>query len=239
MTESRRTRSSIAGRVSLPTFALGAIGLWVLLEFSFRRGLVPVLADPLGTALGADALVLAVGFPLIAGAIAWLGLRAGVRPADWEYVVSLRSVGAGVAGYVAFIVAFGALSFVYADILGLVPSVDATAFVGLGGTPVWVLALFFVGNGIIVPIAEELAWRGVIQTALAESYGTYVAVVVTAVAFVLKHLVVDLAAPPYRVTSLVLLALLFGVLRARYGTASSTVAHLAANATSTGLLVLA
>lgn len=62
-----------------------------------------------------------------------------------------------------------------------------------------------------------------------ESYGTYAGVTITAIAFVLKHLIVDAAAPFLRVVSLLLLAFLLCGLRARYGTASSTVAHIAAN----------
>lgn len=60
----------------------------------------------------------------------------------------------------------------------------------------------------------------------------------TATAFVLKHLVVDLAAPPLRVTALFVFAVLFCVIRARYGTASSTVAHLVVNGLATASPVL-
>ena len=77
-----------------------------------------------------------------------------------------------------------------------------------------------------------------IQTALTESYGTYVAIVVTALAFVAKHLIVDLAVVPIRLGSLLILAFILCGLRARYGTASSTVAHLGMNMIATGLLVL-
>jgi membrane protease YdiL (CAAX protease family) len=78
----------------------------------------------------------------------------------------------------------------------------------------------------------------VIQTALADAYGTWLAVLVTAAAFVAKHLVVDLAAPLFRVTSLVIMATILCGLRARYGTTSSTVAHLLANGVFTGLVFL-
>lgn len=222
---------------NLPAFAAGAMALWVVLEFAIRRGLGPRLADPLGSGVGAAALMLAVGFPVIAGGVAWAGLRAGITPGDWDYDVSVRSVGMGLAGVVAFFVVYAAVTTVYTSVLGVEPSVDASSL-GFGGAPAWALALFLVGNGIVVPIAEELAWRGVVQTALAEAYGVSLAVGVTTVAFVLKHLVVDLSAPLFRVTSLLLLSFVFCALRARYGTASSTVAHLAANFTATASLVL-
>lgn len=212
--------------------------LWLVLEFALRRGLGPRLAEPLGTGLGADAAVMLVGLPLIAAAIARWGIRGGVGPADWDYDFSLRAVAAGVVGCLGVLALNGAIAFVYTTVFGLEPSLDAAAL-GVGAAPAWALGLLLLVNGVLAPITEELAWRGVIQTALAESYGTYAAVVVTAVAFVLKHLVVDMAAPLFRVTSLVLLAFLFCALRARYGTASSTAAHLTANLLLTALLVTA
>ncbi len=222
---------------SLAAVAAVAMVAWVLLEFAFRRGLVGALAEPLGTGRGADALVLTFLFPVIAGVVVWLGARAGVGRSDWEYDVSLRTVGAGFGGVVAYYVVILAVIVALTTLLDVqAPSVGPTAL-GTAGAPAWALALLLVGNGVVVPITEELAWRGVIQTALTERYGTALAVGVTAVAFVAKHLIVDLAASPFRVASLVVLALVFGVLRARYGTASSTVAHLAVNLLSTAQLV--
>lgn len=225
---------------STPTVAAVAavaIGAWILLEFTFRRGLAPALADPLGTGLGADMVSVAVGFPLAAAGIALLGRQAGVGRPEWAYETSLRTVGAGLAGFVGYVVLYGAATTVYVSVLGLDPS-TSLAGLGAGASPTWALGLLFVVNGVLVPITEEFAWRGVIQTALADAYGTWVAVVVTAAAFVAKHLVVDMAAPLFRVTSLVILAVILCGLRARYGTTSSTVAHLAANGVFTGLVFL-
>lgn len=237
---SNTTRPSIPASSdrSLPALAAGAIALWVVLEVALRRGLGPRLADLLGTGLGADAVILALAFPVIAAAVAWWGRRVGVAPSDWTYDVSVRSVGAGLAGAAAFFAVYVGVAAVYTTVLGLQPSLGAGAL-GVADAPTWALALFVLGNGVVVPISEELAWRGVVQTALTESYGTHLAVVVTAVAFVAKHLVVDLAAPLFRVTSLAMLAFVFGGLRARYGTASSTVAHLLVNGVTTAALVLA
>lgn len=221
----------------LQIFAAAAIVLWVLFEFALRRGVAPLLTVPLGTGLGADMVSVAIGFPLIAAGIAWVGIHVGITPADWEYGLSLRSVGTGLAGFLAYIVLYVAAVAIYISVLGSQPSVTPTAL-GVGDAPMWAAALLLVINGIVVPITEELAWRGVIQTALMDAYGTSVAIVVTAVAFVLKHLIVDLAAPPLRVTSLVILGFILCGLRARYGTTSSTVAHLAANGVATATLVL-
>lgn len=222
---------------SLPTIAAIAMAAWVLFEFAFRRGFAPALVDPLGTGLGADMVSIAIGFPLIAAGIALLGRRAGIHRSDWAYETSLRAVGAGIAGFVGYVVLYGAAAAVYTSVLGLEPSIG-TADLGVGGAPTWALGLLFVVNGILVPITEEFAWRGVIQTALTDAYGTWIAVLVTAVAFVAKHLVVDLGAPLFRVTSLVIMAAIVCGLRARYGTTSSTVAHLLANGVFTGLLLL-
>lgn len=217
--------------------ALGVAG-WVGLEFALRRGLVPLLADVVGTGRGADALVLAVGFPLIAAVVAAVGLAAGLGPEDWDYDVSLRTVGAGVGGFLAYFAVFGGLAVVATTVLGLEPTLGPDAL-GLADAPTWALVVLFVGNGLVVPITEELAWRGVVQTALTERYGTALAVALTATAFVLKHLAVDLAAPPFRVASLVVGALVLCGCRAKYGTASSTVAHLGMNVLATASLLLA
>lgn len=230
-------RSPASFDEDLPTFAALAVALWVVLEFALRRGLGSVLTDVLDTGAGADATVLLFGFPLVAGVVAWAGRRAGISPADWEYDLSVRSVGAGILGVVAFFVVYAGVTTVYTSVLGIEPSTDASVL-GLDGAPTWALALFLLGNGVAVPVAEELAWRGVVQTALTEAYGVSLAVGVTTIAFVVKHLVVDLSAPLFRVTSLVLLSFVFCALRARYGTTSSTVAHLTANFTATASLVL-
>lgn len=231
-----RLHASLAG--SLATVAALAVASWVGLEFALRRGLVPLLADVVGTAQGADAIVLAVGFPLIAAVVAGVGLAAGLGPDDWDFDVSLRTVGAGVGGILAYWVVFGGLTVVATTVLGVEPPTGPSSL-GVADAPTWALVVLLVGNGVVVPITEELAWRGVVQTALTESYGTVVAVVLTAAAFALKHLVVDLAAPPLRVASLVFLALVFCGLRARWGTAASTVAHLGVNLVATASILLA
>jgi len=223
---------------ALPFATAVAMVAWVALEFVFRRGLGTVVAESLGTPGAGDPLMLALAFPLIAGIVAWWGTRVGIGRADWAYVTSLRTVGAGIGGLVAYFVVFLALVLVLDSVLGVTQTATPGAPGVGGGVPTWVLVVFLAGNGIVVPIAEELAWRGVIQTALTESYGTYVAVVVTALAFAGKHLVVDLAAPPVRVTSLLVLAFVLCSLRARWGTTASTVSHLLANFLATASLVL-
>ncbi|WP_435125198.1 CPBP family glutamic-type intramembrane protease [Halobaculum sp. D14] len=215
-----------------------AVAAWVLLEVAFRHGVAAVLADPLGTALGADMAATLLFLPVAAFVVTELGAAAGVGRADWDYDVSLRPLVAGVGGTVLFFALY------LAALAGLVAALGAPQSAGLGGggaggtgAPTWALALFVAVNGVAVPVAEELAWRGVVQTALTERLGVAAAVAVTAVAFVLKHLVVDapvlLGASALvvgtRLASLVLLSAVLCLLRARYGTASSTVAHVCMN----------
>lgn len=210
-------------------FAVSAIVTWVIVEVVLRRGGVRILADVVGNARGADVLLIGVGFPLLAYGLAQWGMRRGITPPDWDYAVSVRSVVLGLAGTISYFVVYVGITIGYTRLAGTPPTATNTALVENASETLWIAIGFFFVNGVLVPITEELAWRGVIQTSLMKSYGTYAGVTITAIAFVLKHLIVDAAAPFLRVVSLLLLAFLFCGLRARYGTASSTVAHIAAN----------
>ncbi|WP_323173247.1 CPBP family intramembrane glutamic endopeptidase [Natrialba sp. PRR66] len=223
---------------SVTGFAAVAVLTWIVVEVGLRGGGVWILADVVGSARGADVIFLAVGFPLLAYAIALGGMRRGIAPSDWDYDISLRSIGPALASVVVYYVVIGAFTVGYTQIVGTPQSAAASTALAesVGGT-LWIAAMLFLANGIIVPITEELAWRGVIQTALMDSYGTYVGGVLTAVAFVGKHLIVDGGASVLRLVSLVVLGFVLCGLRARYGTTSSTVAHLVANSIATASVV--
>lgn len=233
--------SRLAGVADRTLVALAAAGIlaWVVLEFALRRGVGPSVAEFIGSAVGAEGAIFALGFPAVAALIAWLGTRSGLRRTDWDYDLGLRPLAAGLGGVVAYWAVYLAAVLALATILDVDLAALGSASGGAAAIPTWAIALYLVGNGVVVPIAEELAWRGVIQTALTESYGHYVAIVVTALAFVGKHLVVDLAANPFRVVSLLVLAVTLCGLRARWGTASSTVAHIGMNLLATASLILA
>ncbi|WP_415381570.1 lysostaphin resistance A-like protein [Halosimplex sp. TS25] len=234
MSTDQRTGTGEGGMDGFTIFVVGAMVLWVVVEIALRWELVALLAGPIGSPRGADMLLVGIGFPLLAGAIAWLGRRRGIEPDDWDYEVSLRSVAAGIGGVVAFFVALVAVVLVITAIQGMPDAGNATPVVEPGAAA-WVLAALLIVNGVVVPFAEELAWRGVIQTALMDSYGVLAGSAIAATGFVLKHVVVDGGADPIRLASLVILAVIFSALRARWGTASSTVAHLGANLLATGL----
>lgn len=218
-----------------PTRIVGVVvASWIALEVTLRWGFV--LA---GAAVGidpglVDALVLTLGFPLIAAVLSRYALERGQdrETWGWGWGWSRRTVGAGaLAGIVGLGLVAGA------------SQVDAALF-GLGDgsgagdeTTAATAILLLVGNGLAVPIAEEQVWRGIVQTELVEARGAVVGIAVTAVLFAFKHVIVDLSI--VRLTTLLTLAVLLGVVRYRWNTASSTVAHVVVNTVSTAGLVAA
>ncbi|WP_372480403.1 lysostaphin resistance A-like protein [Halomicrobium sp. HM KBTZ05] len=222
------------GRVSSDPRALAAVvvATWVAVEFLVRRRGTPLLADAVGSGAGADMLLIALTFPALAVLAATIGNRRGIGPNRWRYELSRGAVLGGLVGVVVYFVLLLAFAVVYVFTVG-VPSVPTPS--GGAETAVWVLVTLLVVNGVVVPIAEELAWRGVVQTALVDAYGPVLGISVTATAFVAKHVVVDLGAPTFRLVSLIVIAVVLGVLRHRYGTASSTISHLGINLLATGI----
>ncbi|MFC7007942.1 CPBP family intramembrane glutamic endopeptidase [Halalkalicoccus salilacus] len=47
--------------------------------------------------------------------------------------------------------------------------------------------LFALAHGIVAPVTEELAWRGIIQSALVRAEGVIIGIVVTDIVFTAKH----------------------------------------------------
>ncbi|ACV49290.1 MULTISPECIES: CPBP family intramembrane glutamic endopeptidase [Halomicrobium] len=211
------------------------VATWVTVEFLVRRRGTPLLADAVGSGEGADMLLLAITFPTLAVLAATIGRWSGIGPDRWRYELSPGAVAGGIVGVVAYFALLLTFAVVYVFTVG-VPSVPTPA--GGAETAVWVVPTLLLVNGVIVPIAEELAWRGVVQTALVDAYGPALGIAVTAGAFVAKHVVVDLGAPTFRFVSLVVIAVVLGLLRHRYGTASSTIAHLGINLLATGIAVV-
>jgi membrane protease YdiL (CAAX protease family) len=106
------------------------------------------------------------------------------------------------------------------------------------GALVWIALL--IGNGVAAPLSEEFAWRGYVQTRIQTAWGAAPAVVVAAALFAAKHVVVDRSV--LRIVTLVTGALALGVVRARYGTTASSLAHtilnLAGTAASIAIAIL-
>ena len=86
-------------------------------------------------------------------------------------------------------------------------------------------------NGVLVPIAEEYLWRGIIQARLLQALPSAWAIGITAVLFSLKHVVVD--ASWGRFLTLVAFGCICGVMAQRNTWRSSAVLHLFVNAVTT------
>jgi len=101
--------------------------------------------------------------------------------------------------------------------------------------PVAMLALVL-GNGLLAPLVEEYAWRGYIQTRLVHDWGAAAGLAATAAGFAAKHLMVDLSL--VRLTTLLVGSAALGVIAHRWGTAASTLAHMATNTAATLLVIV-
>ena len=100
----------------------------------------------------------------------------------------------------------------------------------------WTAAVLLLpSNGILVPIVEEYAWRGYVQTRLIQGLGLRNGVVVTALLFAAKHIVADVSV--FRLTTLLAASLGLGLIRTRWGTTASTIAHLCANFVATSVAI--
>lgn len=106
----------------------------------------------------------------------------------------------------------------------------------IAAAPMWAILALLLGNGILAPIVEELAWRGYIQSRLSLGWGSGVGLVATALLFSAKHVVLDVSLS--RTATLVIGSLFLGVIRHRWGTFASTLAHFVGNFTATTLGVI-
>ncbi len=102
-----------------------------------------------------------------------------------------------------------------------------------GGWPAAVLLL--PSNGILVPVVEEFAWRGYVQTRLIQGLGLRNGVHVTGLLFAANHIVADVSV--FRLTTLFAGSLGLGLIRTRWGTTASTTAHLCANFVATSVAI--
>lgn len=204
-------------------FAGGIVVGWILLEVVVRT----VTFDAAAVLLNAPLLGYAAGlalFPAIAGVLTLAAVRAGSRPADWGWRRSWTLVGIGVVA-----------GLVRIALVATTAPVDAALFGESGGDLIGVLrsmspavlALFVVGNGVLVPVAEEQVWRGIVQSTVVRRVGPAVGILAVAVAFACKHALIDgsLARLVTNLTG----GLLYGVVRHRWGTTASTATHVAGN----------
>lgn len=103
------------------------------------------------------------------------------------------------------------------------------------GMPPFTVYLLLPVNGLLAPVVEEYAWRGYIQTRLTQGWGPLWGLLVTAVLFAAKHIVVDLSL--VRILTLLTIAFALGIIRHFWGTGASTVTHLALNSYASWVVI--
>jgi hypothetical protein len=212
--------------------------MWTLIEFLFALGLVPTVGSALDNRFAGVLVATVVSFPIAAVVAIRYGLRVGIEREDWEYRTDGRTIAVGFVSGVVVFLALQGVGLVVASTVGTDETVATFGFLLSDiEAGVWVLALFVLAHGIIAPLAEELAWRGIVQTALVKSHGPAVGILITVALFTTKHAVLD--ASLARVPSLLVLGVALGVVRHRWGTTASTVLHAVVNlAAVAGLMVL-
>jgi membrane protease YdiL (CAAX protease family) len=215
---------------------LYAVLLWISFEVVVRLVGSLGLGAMAGNALAGDMLATLIGFPLIAWIIAQYGQSHGIMPSNWEYRWSPVAIAVGVGAGLLIIGLMWGTALIDQALWGqagtLPPAWAENLQAGL-----WVAVLLLAVNGIVVPICEELAWRGVVQTALVRAWTPVAGVLLTALLFALKHVVID--ASVGRITTLLMLSLIVGFVRYRWGTGSSTIAHIATNLIATAEVLAA
>lgn len=238
------SRPAVSGRLrpaglSRPVrVALLVAAAWTAIELVAGVVVGATLGAVVGNAFVGVLVATLVGFPLAAWVAARYGRRAGVERSDWDYDVDPRRVTVGlVAGGLTLMLVLGLGALVEAaGFGGSVRTAFGFLLADLRAGP-WVLVLFALAHGIVAPLAEELAWRGVVQTALVRSAGSAVGILSTALLFTAKHAFLD--ASLARVPAVLVLALTLGAVRHRWGTVSSTLVHAVVNLGAVTLLAVA
>ena len=211
-----------------------AVG-WTVIELLFGLGMASTVGALLDNTFVGVLVATIVGFPVATMFAVWYGHNTGIDRSDWGYTWRARSIGIGLIMGAFTVLAVYGIAFVSAVLVGTDTAGAAFGFL-LGDLEAgfWVVALFAVAHGIIAPITEELAWRGITQSALTKAEGASIGIVVTAIVFTTKHALVDMSLS--RVPTVLVLALVLGIVRHQWGTTASTVTHAFVNLTSVALL---
>lgn len=92
----------------------------------------------------------------------------------------------GIGGGITLFLSVGLLGNVFVQYLG-VPNPQSFALVISGADSIWQLGLLLLLGGIIVPLKEELIFRGLIYPPLRKGYGKVGGIIFTALFFSLLH----------------------------------------------------
>jgi len=105
-----------------------------------------------------------------------------------------------------------------------------------GSGPVLKIIFLISINGLLVPIAEEFLWRGLIQPRLVRNVGIIAGIGITALVFSLKHVIID--ASMNRFLSVVVFGVVLGYLAHREDWHTSAALHLFINSISSVTILL-
>ncbi len=224
------------------TVAMAAVVMGVVVASEYvLRHYVLFWMPTVGSLRVNDMLALAMAYSLLTVAVGSLA------HANWHH--ELRELGQALRD---FVTRWTFTPWLLGLMLSLVvlPDVDQWLWAGLR-LPMWVssvrnavvwfphaapvlevLALLAV-NGILVPVAEEYLWRGVIQAHLLRVFPGAMAIGTTAIVFSLKHVIVD--ASWGRFLTLVAFGSICGTLAQRHTWRSSAALHLVVNTATTAV----
>lgn len=159
---------------------------------------VPQIAIVVVGGLGEWAMVLPAwwfGPRKYGGSLATLGFR----PVPWGRMLAMVGIG--------LLIAFGA-TFVWGQINAYLEWTTQPEIGLVFGRGIWGFLAALVVAGFVAPVAEEVFFRGFLQAGLENRFGTWLAILLTALVFAVIH-VFPGALPPIFV-----LGIIFGVLRA-------------------------
>jgi len=242
--------------------ALGLAALIVLAEYVARRILAPTLpsigAPPVNSAnlpIGAPVFNDMAATALIYGLLLLL-----VAPSQSRSLaalgLALREIAQQAKGWLPWV---GGVLFLVAVVVVVpldallwggvqlpsftVPASSTVLFAG-AAMPLAIGSLLIV-NGVVIPLAEERLWRGLIQPRFRVAWGLVPALLVTAALFSVKHAIVD--ATPGRLLALTVGGLVLGFVAYRAGGSdggrsgwkASAVAHMVGNIIATSMALAA
>ena len=236
------TAAGMAGTPGLRSVraALSAAAVWVVIEFVVRTaGAVLVLLSLKPSAwMPGEQVELRFGWNVGLAALSTLMLGAvfyrRIRREDlrWAGLGYRFDAAVAVSGVASGAVLLGSLLLVGkidAHLFGLADADGPAKGIAAAGMPV--ALAFLVDNGVVSPAIEEFVWRGCIQRRLIAGWGARLGIVVTALLFAAKHIVVDLSL--IRTTTLLAASVGLGVIGYQWGTWASTLAHITMNTSAT------
>lgn len=100
--------------------------------------------------------------------------------------LNFKNILIGIAGGIILFLSVGLLGNLLVEYLGI-PDPQSFALVISGADSTWQLVLLFLLGGIIVPLKEELVFRGLIFPPLRQGYGSRGGIVLTALFFAILH----------------------------------------------------